>query len=70
MGASSENQLWENVLVDNWQDPAQDFGTNQWDNGSLGNYWWDYITPPGTTGTSGTKLTRISNDPWRDHFPD
>jgi len=39
---SDNNTIYENIFINNEQN-ARDYGTdNQWDNGTIGNYWDDY----------------------------
>ena len=56
--SSSNNTLYHNNLINNAYDNAYDYsGTNQWDSGSVGNYYSDYNgTDPDGDG--------IGNDPY------
>ncbi|CAD7774989.1 MAG: Periplasmic copper-binding protein (NosD) [Candidatus Methanoperedenaceae archaeon GB50] len=38
----SNNTLYHNYLINNTHENAYDIGTNQWDSGSVGNYYSDY----------------------------
>jgi len=41
---SINNKIWINFLVDNWDSQAYCVSfNNEWDNGTYGNYWGDYI---------------------------
>lgn len=44
---SSGNRIYHNNLIENTTN-AEDNGTNQWDDGTLGNYWSDYWFYGGT----------------------
>ncbi|GAH17419.1 unnamed protein product, partial [marine sediment metagenome] len=51
-GDCGNNNIFNNSFIDNGVDNAQDYGTNnQWDYGTIGNYWSDYediYVPPAT----------------------
>ncbi|GAH14700.1 unnamed protein product, partial [marine sediment metagenome] len=38
----SNNLIFKNYLIDNFINNSFDNSINQWDNGTLGNYWDDY----------------------------
>ncbi len=40
---ASNNTIYANQLRDNYRQNAYDNGSNQWDNGSIGNYYSDFI---------------------------
>jgi parallel beta-helix repeat protein len=39
---SAQNKFFRNDIVDNYNQVVCMYGTNVWDNGSVGNYWSDY----------------------------
>jgi len=75
--SSSENLIYSNNFINNSQ-PAKDDDTNQWDNGTIGNYWDDYTgidnyqgpnqDIPGSDGIGDTPHT-ISGGINHDFFP-
>jgi parallel beta-helix repeat protein len=44
--SSSDNEIWNNLFMDNigfQVSPYEELNENLWDNGTIGNYWSDYI---------------------------
>ena len=51
---SNDNILYGNSFMQNSEQNACDYVTNQWDNGIVGNYWDDYVDkyPNATDGNN------------------
>lgn len=63
---SNGNIIWLNLIINNFINALDNSKFNKWDNGSIGNYWDDYIgtdsnndsigdVPYNITGTAGSK---------------
>jgi hypothetical protein len=75
---SYDNQVYHNnflIYKKNINYPyyiAVDTGYNQWDDGSLGNYWWDYgekYLDSGNNGITYEKSYLINTNDNRDNYP-
>jgi len=73
LGSSSSNAIYHNNFINNTNQVSSSNSTNVWDNGSMGNYWSDYLTrnPNATqvdsSGVWNTPYVIDKNN--TDHYP-